>query len=196
MFSEMATRKYTQRKRARQQEETRERILEATIALHERLGAARTTISAVAREAGVQRLTVYRHFPDDASLLRACTSSWLDDHPLPDRGAWAAADDPVRKAFSVFFHYYRSTERMWASSYRDVDAVEALQGPMEQVEAYLDTVATDLANTIDHGKRSDVLTVIRHGLRFTTWQSLTSSGASDAGAAGLLARWVECVSRA
>ena len=54
-------------KRAERQQETRRRI-EATIALHEEIGGG-TTITAIAERAGVSRLTVYRHFPDE----RACS---------------------------------------------------------------------------------------------------------------------------
>ena len=72
--------------RARQEsvEQTRLRITEATMRLHERVGPAATTVSAIADEAGVTRLTVYRHFPDDAALVIACSGHWRALHPRPD----------------------------------------------------------------------------------------------------------------
>lgn len=76
----METRKYTQTRRAEQQDETRERIVVAAVRLHEALGPANTSIKAIAEAAGVQRLTVYRHFPDDASLFQACTAHYLGQH--------------------------------------------------------------------------------------------------------------------
>ena len=79
----MGKRKYTLRQRAEQQEETRERIVDAAIALHEELGPAATTIRALAERAGVQRLTVYRHFANEGEILDACSTKWLGLNPPP-----------------------------------------------------------------------------------------------------------------
>src|ERR671919_2710297 len=95
MFTDMATRnyrkkprKYEKKRRAEQEAETRQRIVEAMVALHREVGPARTTISAIAERAGVERLTVYRHFPDERSLFEACTGHWRASHPPPDPGPW------------------------------------------------------------------------------------------------------------
>ena len=66
-------RRYTLKRRAELQAETRQRIVDAAVALHSSVGPAATTISAIAEHAGVERLTVYRHFPDELTLLRACS---------------------------------------------------------------------------------------------------------------------------
>ena len=71
------------------QEETRRRIVEAAAGLHENVGPRDTTISAIAEKAGVQRLTVYRHFPDETELFKACTAHWLALNPPPDPASWA-----------------------------------------------------------------------------------------------------------
>lgn len=191
----MANRKYIQRKRAEQQDLTRQRIVAATMELHEELGAARTTISAVAKKAGVQRLTVYRHFPDDAALLEACTSRWLELNPPPTPADWDGVDDPrarIDAALAAFYAYYRDTEGMWRSSYRDMDTVPALAARMALVEDYLDGLAADLAAPFgaegDAGCRARV--VIRHGLRFRTWQSLAEAGLTDDDAALLVGAWL------
>ena len=89
-------RRYELKERARRKAETRERIVEATVALHTSIGPARTTISAVAERAGVERHTVYAHFPDDGSLLRACSAHWGARHPTPDFEQLGAIEDPVR----------------------------------------------------------------------------------------------------
>ena len=44
--------------------------------LHETLGPRATTVSAIAERSGVQRLTVYRHFPDEAAIFQACSAHW------------------------------------------------------------------------------------------------------------------------
>src|ERR687888_296648 len=73
-------RKYELKKRAEQLAETRRRITETTVELHRTVGPAATQISEIARRAGVQRVTVYNHFPDDASLFAACSAHWRDFH--------------------------------------------------------------------------------------------------------------------
>lgn len=90
---EMA-RPYELKRRAAQQEETRQRIVDATIGLHQTVGPKLTTISEIAQRAGVGRVTVYRHFPDEASLARACSGHYLATHPLPDLERWRAIADP------------------------------------------------------------------------------------------------------
>src|SRR5215211_773494 len=86
-------RPYRKRRRAELEADTRLRITEATVDLHGSVGPARTTISAVAERAGVQRATVYRHFSDEEALFDACSSHWMAQHPLPDPAAWAAIQD-------------------------------------------------------------------------------------------------------
>src|SRR6266851_6093020 len=103
------TRKYELKQRAQSQAETRQRIVEATVELHDSLGPARTTISAIAERAGVQRLTVYRHFPDDRSLFRACSGHWAARNPKPDPSSWAAVDDPearLRLALAEIYAFF------------------------------------------------------------------------------------------
>ena len=70
-------RPYRLGERAKSQEQTRLRIVEATVALHEELGPRNTTITDIAKRAGVQRLTVYSHFADETAVFQACTAHWL-----------------------------------------------------------------------------------------------------------------------
>src|SRR4051795_7597898 len=108
-------RPYRKRRRAQLEEETRLRIIEAAVDLHGSVGPARTTISAVAERAGVQRATVYRHFPDEEALFGACSAHWLAQNPLPDLSAWAAIGDPearFRAALAELYAWYREGEAM------------------------------------------------------------------------------------
>jgi AcrR family transcriptional regulator len=198
MFIQMKKRKYTKTLRAEQQEETRNRIIDALIALHQEVGPANTTVKAVAEKAGVQRLTVYRHFPDETSMLQACTSHWLELNPPPDMNEWEEINDVrerSRMALLLFYRYYRQTEAMWSSSYRDVDSVVALQAPMAEFEAYLDQVTAELVKAWKKTKtlKSLLKTTLRHGLRFYTWQSLKNENLSDEKIAALIADWVSGV---
>src|SRR5712691_328249 len=90
LSSQMANRRrYELKQRARRQEQTRKRIIEAVTELHEEVGPARTTVVEIADRAGVSRPTVYDHFPDEGSLIHACAGHWLAANPLPDPAAWA-----------------------------------------------------------------------------------------------------------
>ena len=191
----MKKRKYTKTRRAEQQDQTRERIVEATVKLHQELGPANTSIKAIAEEAGVQRLTVYRHFPDDASLFQACTSHWLELNPPPNMAAWAQIDDASecsRAALLAFYRYYRQTEKMWTGAYRDVDKLEALQGAMGQFEAYLDQVRDDLLArwNVKANIKKPLAITLRHCLCFSTWASLKKENLSDKKIADLVLAWI------
>ncbi len=198
MFTGMKKRPYTLKKRAESREATRARIVAATVALHEELGPKDTTISAVAERAGVQRLTVYRHFPDETALFKACTSQWLADHPPPDAALWEGIGDGeprVRAALATFYLYYRATTRMWTASYRDMNEVPALRQPMKKFHAYLDGLAADLAATLQppRARRRPVLLTMRHALRFETWHSLASQDVDDDAIVELMMGWLSGV---
>src|SRR6185437_2775166 len=108
-------RPYRMTRRAQLEEQTRRRITESTVALHEEVGPAQTSISAIADRAGVRRSTVYRHFPDEASLFAACSSHWRAANPVPEPAGWAAVADPearLRRALEELYAHYRRTERM------------------------------------------------------------------------------------
>lgn len=197
----MENRKYTQTRRAERQDETRDRIVEAAVKLHEALGPAKTSIKAIAEEAGVQRLTVYRHFPDDVSLFQACTSHYLGLHPPPDMAGWAAVADAGERshtALATIYRYYRETDRMWTVAYRDVDQIEALQGPMSRFEAYLDQVSDDLVKAWDEtgAARKQLQATLRHALRFSSWKSLQTAKLTDKKKAELVQAWLAGIGKA
>lgn len=192
----MKRRKYTQSRRADKQQQTRLKIVEAAMALHEEVGPSETTVKALAERAGVQRLTVYRHFPDDASLLQACSTQWFALHPPPDLSDWESLDDAVARshaALLAMYRYYRGTERMWQRAYRDVERVDALQGPMDRFEGHLDQVRDDLlaAWKAKAKDRSRLSLTLRHALRFSTWRSLKNEGLSDKRIADLVISWLD-----
>src|SRR6476620_2169189 len=125
----MATRKYQLKRRAEQQSDTRRRIVEAVAALHGETGPARTTIKAIAERAGVERLTVYRHFADEGALFAACDVHFRAETPPPDPAAWAGVADPaarLRAARLAFYGYYRQGEAMLANAHRDAAQLPAL----------------------------------------------------------------------
>jgi AcrR family transcriptional regulator len=112
--------------RADQIEQTRRRIIEATVALHGSVGPARTTVAAIAEKASVTRLTVYRHFPDDDALFAACTAHWTSQQRMPNPDAWLAETDPLKRlrlALTDVYRFFADAEPMLTRSARDRDAL-------------------------------------------------------------------------
>jgi AcrR family transcriptional regulator len=168
---------YTKTRRAQLEAETRRRITAATVELHREVGPARTTISAVAERAGVQRLTVYRHFPDEPSLLRACSTHWRAGHPAPDPSGWPAIADPeerLRSALEAFYAYYRADEAMMAKVRRDAEVMPNLAAQIADVREYMAAVVEILAAGWGvRGWRRELLrAAIGHVVDFPTWRSL------------------------
>src|SRR5215203_3224756 len=171
-------RAYRKRRRAQLEAETRLRITEATVDLHGSVGPAKTTISAVAERAGVQRATVYRHFPDEEALFDACSSHWMAQHPLPDPTAWAKIEDPnerLRVALGEVYEWYEHGEYMLERTTRDVALVPALRPSMEAFRGWLEEAADAiLRGRPERGaRRRRVRAAVGHALAFETWRSLT-----------------------
>jgi AcrR family transcriptional regulator len=170
-------RPYRKKRRAELEDETRRRITEATVELHREVGPARTTISAVAERAGVQRLTVYRHFPDEPSLLGACSAHWRAAHPAPDPATWVDIADPEQRlkvAVEAFYGYYRSDDAMMAKIRRDAESMPALAATIADLRGYMDAVVASLAAGWGvRGRRRELVgAALGHVLDFETWRSL------------------------
>src|SRR3954469_14709481 len=148
-------RKYELKARAEAQEETRRRITEATVGLHLEVGPAQTTISEVAKRAGVQRGTVYNNFPDEASLLGACQAHYNTGHPPPDPSSWTGIRDPGRRtqaALSAIYRYYRETEPMTAKVMRDAQVMPTLASIVNAAYVpFVSSVRDDLASAWERG---------------------------------------------
>ena len=171
-------RPYRMTRRAELEEETRLRITEATMALHESLGPARTSISAVAERAGVRRSTVYRHFPDEAALLAACSSHWRAANPAPDPAGWAGIADPgarTEAALRELYAFYRRTEPMYTSLLRDEPVVPIVQQLLRGFHDYVRAIEGTLmaGRGLRGGAARRTRAAIGHAVAFPTWRSLT-----------------------
>jgi len=147
------------------------------VKLHGTIGPAKTTVSAIAREAGVQRATVYRHFPDEDAIYMACTSHYNSLHPPPDIGLWAEVADPgerLSRALGEVYEYYAETHLMLESTGRDADRVPAVARAVAAMGAYLEQGrAILMRGRPERGRaRSRVAAAIGHALAFPTWGSL------------------------
>jgi AcrR family transcriptional regulator len=163
-------------KRAERQAETRRRIVEAAVGLHTTIGPLATTVSAIAERAGVERLTVYRHFPDEKTLYAACTAHYMSLHPPPDPRSWLTAEDRaerLRRGLSEQYAWFADNERRQASILRDVEAVRA-RGSLPDRPPFEGPAVDVLASGWRmRGRARDRLrSVIGHALSFYTWRSL------------------------
>jgi AcrR family transcriptional regulator len=180
VFIEMTEkkRKYEMKKRAELQHETRRRIVEATVELHRTRGPANTTISEIAQRAGVNRLTVYNHFPDITDLLKACSRSWTERHPAPDPVPWTQIDDPterLRTALGELYGFYARTEPMRANVLRDAQTMPELAALLEgSVVPYLGAVRDLLAERweVSGNSRRRLLATLKLAIDFHTWRTL------------------------
>jgi AcrR family transcriptional regulator len=166
-------RTYELKERARRQAETRQRIVEAAVALHTSIGPARTSISAIAERAGVERHTVYAHFPDERALFRACSTHWQGRHPRPDARRWLELDVPeqqLRGVLSDLYAWYEEVEPDLAVILRDAPVVPANAEVLVETEEQASALADDLAR--GWPRRKTVRAAIGHALEFETWRSL------------------------
>lgn len=195
-------RPYRMKRRAELEAQTRLRITESTISLHEHVGPARTSISAIAEHAGVRRSTVYRHFPDEEALFEACSTHWLAANPPPDPGAWNAISDPALRtetALRDLYSFYGRTRGMYTSLIRDEPLVPLVHRRLQVFYGYLDVVA----DLLMRGRRSRggaarrTRAAIGHAVSFTTWRSLAEQQGLDVDdAVTLMCRLVEDAGRA
>jgi AcrR family transcriptional regulator len=180
-------RHYQLKARAEAQQATHARIAAAAAALHEEVGIAKTTVADIARRAGVQRLTVYNHFPDLEALLPACTAHWLAEHPQPDLEPAFALEDPaerLRAALTSLYGWYRGTAPMQRRVFGERATVPELDAWVAQsTDPMLAELAAGLAQGFD---RPDAHALVALALDFWTWQRLDRQGLDDAAAAQLM----------
>jgi len=177
------TRTYTLKRRAEQQAQTRRRIVEAAVDLHSSVGPALTTLSMIAERAGVQRHTLYAHFPDERSLYLACSALSLERDPLPDAAPWRAIAERrerLRTGLGALYGWYARNASLAACVLRDAEfhaltreIAELRLGP--SMAAYREVLGAGL------DARQGALLAL--ALSFFTWRSLVRDGGLEPGAA-------------
>ena len=193
-------RKYEQRRRAEGAAATRRRIVETTVELHRTVGPAATRVTEIARRAGLQRVTVYDHFPDERSLIAACSAHWRAVHPAPNPLGWAGVEPAsarLRTGLAALYGWYRETRQMTANVLRDADSVPSLRAVLDGgLLAWLAAVRDRLeAPYADAGGvvPERVSAAVRVAADFHTWLALEPLG--DLDAAELAARLVEAAAQ-
>jgi AcrR family transcriptional regulator len=185
--------------RADRQRATRDRIVAATVALHKAVGPARTTIAAIARDAGVQRLTVYNAFPTPRDLFIACQKRFLGESRLPDvtpkpgLNRWKGLEDALR----VLYAWYSDNAAMERHIHRDRHLLPALDELMTQTSDAGLAARADAHATAIAGKAPSraLRAFVRLAFDFHTWDVLARSGLDGEEIARLMTRNAATVHR-
>jgi AcrR family transcriptional regulator len=188
-------RKYELRKRAERMAETRRRIVDAAVDLHGTVGPARTTLSAIAERAGVQRHTLYAHFPTEADLFAACSGDWMARHAPPDPAGWRDVADPwqrLRRGLEELYGWYGANAAMVGNVVRDAEAHELTREVFRSsMGPWARAAFAVLGEGLGDGPARRALLGL--AISFTTWRSLVQEGGLDAPrAAAVMATAVRC----
>lgn len=189
------------KRRAERVQETRRRITEAAVELHQTVGPARTTVSAVAEKAGVQRHTYYAHFPELKDLYQACMGHYSERNPVPEPSSWtgiADAEERLRVALSEVYAYYSGNEAMVSNVLRDVALDPIVQEIMVPFDQYWETVRDFIADAFEaSGERhEELLGAVALAQNFQTWRTLVrQQELSQDRAVELMVGMVRCLMR-
>jgi AcrR family transcriptional regulator len=188
-------RRYVQKWRAEKQAETRRRIVEATVDLHGELGPARTSISAIAERAGVQRHTVYAHFPTERELALACSGLALERDGLPDERAWRSISDPeerLRRGLTELYAWYARNADLAGCVMRDAEIDPLTRDIVRmRIGSRMDDLQAKLRRGLQPGR--EVNAAVWLALSFHTWRTLVNEGGlSQEGAVEFMLRAVHC----
>lgn len=177
------TRTYTLKRRAEQQAETRRRIVEAAVALHGSVGPALTTLSMVAEKAGVQRHTLYAHFPDVRRLFLACSGLTTERDPLPDAEAWREVRDHserLRAGLRALYAWYERNAALAACVLRDAE-YHALT--REMTELRMGPAMAAYHVVLGAGLNAKQRALLHLALSFPCWRALVRDGGLKTSAA-------------
>jgi AcrR family transcriptional regulator len=194
--------KYNLKARAERYQKTRRRIVEATLDLHRSIGPVQTTITDIAKRAGVKRQTVYNHFPDELALFTACSAHSRALNPPPDPEPWKHISDPekrLRSALAEVYAYYRCNEQILANVTRDAQANPNVRTVLEprtkRQERMRDVLAAGWARGDGHDRRKLLHGALWMALEFQTWHTLTRQGFVDDEIVEMMAGMVRCLIR-
>src|SRR5262245_59798482 len=188
------SRTYTLKRRAEQQAETRRRIVEAAVHLHGSLGPALTTFSMVAERAGVQRHTLYAHFPDERSLFLACSGRVFERDPPPDAGPWrkiADRQERMRVGLSAIYDWYDRNAELAACVLRDAEYHPLTKEIFDlRFGPYMMADQEVLGTRLDVKQRA----MLELALSFFTWRTLARDGGLKRKASvEAMVRAIECL---
>jgi AcrR family transcriptional regulator len=183
-------RSYRLKRRAERQDQTRQKIIDAAIELHQAKGLMGTTMSDIAARAKVGRVTVYRHFPDEESLVGACSGQYFQRHPLPDLKPWSSIRDAtarLRRGLRDTYAYHRATEAMMSRVLADARDLPVMEPYHAHWQRAVDVLAAAWPVTGHH--KTLLRAALALALSFDTWRMLVRvQGLTDDQAIKLMLR--------
>ena len=193
--------KYNLKARAERYQKTRQRIVEAAVELHRTHGATQTTVTDIAKKAGVERQTVYNHFPDELSLFKACSAHNRALNPPPDPEPWRLIADPeerLRRALSDLYGYYRRNEQMLANVTADAqvnpNTRKVLEPRAKHQERMRDALAAGWEQGVEQRRKRLLCGGLWVALEFQTWHTLArQQGFDDEESIELMVSMVRCL---
>jgi AcrR family transcriptional regulator len=166
-------RSYRLKRRGERQQRTRQKIVEAAIELHQAKGLAATTMSEIAERAKVGRVTVYRHFPDEAALVGACSGQYFQRHPLPDPESWASvrdAEERLRLGLRETYAYHKATEPMMTRVLAEARDLPIMIPYHDHWKRAADTLSA--AWSVSDRRKTLLKAALALALNFDTWRFL------------------------
>ena len=171
----MTPRKYTMDKRKAAVQETQQRIVEATLALHAEKGIFGTSWQDIAHRADVSVGTVYKHFPSLDELVPACGELMyaitrppsLEDAPRIFAGA-DSTEERLGRLISELFDFY---ER--GAPYIETDFQERRLPAVVEWEAYMRSIIAGLVREalVSAGPDERTVQAVSALLDFSTFKS-------------------------
>lgn len=141
---------------------TRERMLDAALAVMRTRGLARATTKEIAREAGFSEAALYKHFEDKTALFVAVLIERLPSRlgrlldELPARAGTADVEEVLAEVAREALAFYRETFPMGASLFSEPAVLAAHRAALERLgtgpHVAVDTVAAFLAAERDLGR--------------------------------------------
>jgi AcrR family transcriptional regulator len=176
----MSPRRYRTDRRKAAMDETRRRIVEATVALHAEKGVAATTYALIAKRADVAVPTVYNHFPQLGDLLAACTGDVAARAPRLGPEIFAGAADTEARAAALVtatFAAYRFRAPWLRWGIHEAAFIPELRAIVDEARAKLgQLIALALAPTFGQRPPPSLCALWALLLDFSAWQRLTSDG--------------------
>jgi AcrR family transcriptional regulator len=189
------------RKRGEALEQVRDRIMQATMQLHDEKGPASTTFADIAERAGVGQATVYRHFPTIGELVRNCGAHvWREmQPPVPEAAAAVFSGLSTRgerlgrlvEELDAF--YGRGAHRLKMAA-NDRDKLPELDAFLGAVEAGVQALVGEALKGT--GASDGTVRIVAALLSFPAWAQLDRTGLPPAELRKFRLSLVECAIRA
>ena len=173
-------RKYSMERRTGAVDETRQRIVEATVALHMEKGVQATSMQDIAARASVSLGTVYRHFPTVDELLPACGSHTFELNPPPSESAFdslAGIDRPAA-LISALYKHFQATERAYVVGYAEAPQFPVLRDFMNAIDTNMRLLAAEAVAPLDlSAEETNIFVAL---IDFNTWYAFRRAGFTTA----------------